>query len=104
MRVSAGELRELFFQPGGSILLQNYINVGNKSLAAEFGVPCDAIEYNWTEADVNKCLLEDDINSILNMENIPDFLLLALSCWMDFSFHYKRNLHDILCQCGIPIQ
>lgn len=66
MRVSAGELRELFFQPGGSILLQNYINVGNKSLAAEFGVPCDAIEYNWTESDVNKCLLKDDINVLLD--------------------------------------
>ena len=50
MRVTAGELRELFFSPGGSILLQNYINVGNKSLAAEFGVPYDAIEYDWTEA------------------------------------------------------
>lgn len=66
MRVSAGELRELFFQPGGSILLQNYINVGNKSLAAEFGVPYDAIEYNWTEADVNKCLLEDEIDVLLD--------------------------------------
>lgn len=66
MRVTAGELRELFFSPGGSILLQNYINVGNKSLAAEFGVPYDAIEYNWTEANVKKCLLEDDIDVLLD--------------------------------------
>lgn len=66
MRVTAGELRELFFSPGGSILLQNYINVGNKSLAAEFGVPYDAIEYDWTEADVKKCLLEDNIDVLLD--------------------------------------
>lgn len=66
MRVTAGELRELFFSPGGSILLQNYINVGNKSLAAEFGVPYDAIEYNWTEADVKKCLTEDEIDVLLD--------------------------------------
>lgn len=66
MRVTAGELRELFFSPGGSILLQNYINVGNKSLAAEFGVPYDAIEYDWTEADVKKCLLKDDIDVLLD--------------------------------------
>lgn len=66
MRVSAGELRELFFQPGGSILLQNYINVGDKSLAAEFGVPCDALEYDWTEADVKKCLLTDEIDVLLD--------------------------------------
>ena len=66
MRVTAGELRELFFSPGGSILLQNYINVGNKSLAAEFGVPYDAIEYDWTEADVKKCLTEDETDVLLD--------------------------------------
>ena len=65
MRVTAGELRELFFSPGGSILLQNYINVGNKSLAAEFGVRFDAIDYDWTEADVKQCLTVDEIDDLL---------------------------------------
>lgn len=66
MRVTAGELRELFYQPGGAIMLQNYICVGNKDLAAEFGVPDDMIEYNWTIDDVRRCLQNDDIDVLLD--------------------------------------
>lgn len=66
MRVTAGELRELFWQPGGTFLLQNFIHVGNKELAAEFGVPADAIEYDWTEKDIVKCLTVDDLDVLLD--------------------------------------
>ena len=66
MRVTAGELRELFWQPGGAFLLQNFIHVGNKELAAEFGVPADAIEYDWTEKDIVKCLTVDNLDVLLD--------------------------------------
>lgn len=66
MRVTAGELRELFYQPGGAIMLQNYICVGNKDLAAEFGVPDDMIEYNWTIDDVRECLQEKPLDVLLD--------------------------------------
>lgn len=47
MKVTAGELRALYTQPGGATLLREYISVKNKDLAAEFGVDVDAtIEYN----------------------------------------------------------
>lgn len=66
MRVTAGELRELYYQPGGSILLQNYIHVGNSDLCKEFGVPEDMIEYNWTAEDIKKALTEDPIEVLLD--------------------------------------
>lgn len=66
MRVPASELRELFYQPGGSILLQNYIHVGNADLCKEFGVPEDMIEYNWTAEDIKKALTEDPIEVLLD--------------------------------------
>ena len=66
MRVTAGELRELYYQPGGSILLQNYIHVGNADLCKEFGVPEDMIEYNWTAEDIKKALTEDPIEVLLD--------------------------------------
>lgn len=66
MRVTAGELRELFWQPGGAFLLQNFIHVGNKQLAQEFGVPADAIEYDWTNEDIVNCLTKDDLDVLFD--------------------------------------
>ncbi len=66
MKVTAGELRELFYQPGGSILLQNYIHVGNENLAKEFGVSEDMIEYNWTAEDIKNALTADPIEVLLD--------------------------------------
>lgn len=73
-KVKAGELRELSYQLGGIDILQNYIRVCNRSLALEFGIDVDdQIEYNWTEADVDKCLLNDDINVLLDaLDFAPD--------------------------------
>ena len=68
MKVKASELRELYFQPGGAVLIQNYIHVGNKQLALELGVPEDSYdhEYSWTAADVAKCLTEYNIDVLLD--------------------------------------
>lgn len=73
-RVKAGELRELSYQLGGIDILQNYIRVCNRSLALEFGIDMnDQVEYNWTEADVDRCLLNDDIDVLLDaLDFAPD--------------------------------
>ena len=73
-RVKAGELRELSYQLGGIDILQNYIRVCNRSLALEFGIDVnDQVEYNWTEADVDRCLLNDDIDVLLDaLDFAPD--------------------------------
>ena len=53
IRVKAGELRQLNYERGGSLLLHDYINVGNVELA---------VEYNWTIEDVDKTLTTDDLD------------------------------------------
>lgn len=62
IRVKAGELRQLNYERGGSLLLHDYINVGNVELAREFGVSDDTVEYNWTIEDVDKALTTDDLD------------------------------------------
>lgn len=62
IRVKAGELRQLNYERGGSLLLHDYINVGNIELAREFGVSDDTVEYNWTIEDVDKALTTDDLD------------------------------------------
>lgn len=68
MSISARELRELSYQRGGLYLLQNYLRIYNKDLAAEFGVSKDSFdhEYNWTSDDIDACLKSSDINKLLD--------------------------------------
>lgn len=68
MKIAASELRELSYQSGGLDLLQNYLRVNNEELAAEFGVSSDSFEneYNWTEADVDNCLRNADLDVLLD--------------------------------------
>lgn len=66
MRLTAGELRELSYRPGGPQILTDFLRVENKDLAAEFGVSDDMVEYNWTSEDVKKALTTDDIDVLLD--------------------------------------
>ncbi len=69
--VSAGELRQLNSEYGGSKLLQNYIQILNPQLAAEFGLEFENNpEYTWTAEDVDKVLLEKPIEVL---EDALDF-------------------------------
>ena len=73
MEVTAGELRELFYAPGGQYMLQQLIRVNNKELAAEFGRNDDDKEYWWTLEDMKKCLLEDKVEVLLDaLDFAPD--------------------------------
>lgn len=75
IKVPAGELRQLNYELGGARLLRDYLSVGNKSLAQEFGVDPDTFdnEYNWTLADIDKALLGNDDNVLLDaMDFAPD--------------------------------
>ena len=73
-KVKASELRELFYQRGGQELLHNYIRVGNKALAQEFGVDVDNTpEYNWGRKDVIDALNNPDIDVLLDaLDFAPD--------------------------------
>ena len=73
INITAGELRELTYERGGLILLQNYLQVGNKKLAQEFGISDDMVEYNWTEKNIIDTLTTSDIDILLDaLDFAPD--------------------------------
>ena len=47
-KITPGELRKVFYQPGGEVLLQNFLSIKNKELALEFGVSQDSFEHEYT--------------------------------------------------------
>ena len=65
-KITPGELRKVFYQPGGEVLLQNFLSIKNKELALEFGVSQDSFEheYTWTVNDVEKLLLEGSMDAL----------------------------------------
>lgn len=62
----ASELRQLWYIPGGSRILQNFLAVENKELADEFGVSEDSFthEYSWTVGDVKRVLTTGSIDQL----------------------------------------
>lgn len=73
MNITAGELRELSYVPGGLVLLQDYLQVGNKELAAEFGIAEDMVEYNWTEKEIEEAVTTADLDVLLDaLDFAPD--------------------------------
>lgn len=69
--VTAGELRQLNSEYGGSVLLRNFIQIENDTLADEFGVNVrENPEYTWSKEDVDRVLLEEPIEVL---EDALDF-------------------------------
>lgn len=67
MNIAAGELRQASYNRGNLVIFQNFLHVGNKDLAAEFGIDSDeVIEYNWTTADIKKCLETGSLEELLD--------------------------------------
>lgn len=53
------ELRALNYKRGGRVLLKGYLSVKDKDFRKEIGIADDAIEYDYTEEDVDKILLHE---------------------------------------------
>lgn len=60
-RLTAGELRSLYYQKGGKTLLTNFLSVANQELREEFGVDVESPEYDWTQEDIDDVLLNKPI-------------------------------------------
>lgn len=62
-KLKAGELRKLNYMRGGHVLLTDYLSVGNRDLAHEFGIDDDVFdnEYNWDVAKVDSVLTSEPI-------------------------------------------
>lgn len=69
--VSAGELRQLNSDYGGSMLLKNYLQIQDTRLATEFGFdPEETPEYKWSRDDIDRVLLSEPIEVL---EDALDF-------------------------------
>lgn len=66
MNLPADELRSLSYQPGGNVVLMNFLHVGNKNLAREFGVEDDMVEYDWGEEDIVAALTTSPLDTLLD--------------------------------------
>lgn len=52
------------YDQGGSTLLRNFLSVKDDEVRKNIGIPEDQVEYDYTEADVIKCLKENEIDVI----------------------------------------
>lgn len=70
--VKVEELRKLYYQPGGGVLLTDFLSVQDNDLAREFGVSEDSLthEYQWTAEDVDRLL---KTGSVAELEDALDF-------------------------------
>lgn len=65
-KITAGELRKLYFKPGGESMLRNYLWIDNKALRAEFNIPNNVPEYEWTLADVARIVEQGSNDEIMD--------------------------------------
>ena len=65
-KITEEELRNVFYQPGGDVLLRDFLSVRDKDLAFEFGVTKDSFEheYSWTEKDVDNLLQNGSLDML----------------------------------------
>lgn len=75
MNVTADELRQLSYRPGGEQIITNYLRIDNHDLAIELGVPEDMYEheYQWDKAKVKSVLLSTDATSMDELKDALDF-------------------------------
>lgn len=64
--ITAGELRAVYASKGGKTLLENYLGIRNKELAAEFNILTDAFEheYSWTQKEVDQILKTGSVDML----------------------------------------
>ena len=69
LNVDVEDLRRVAYQPGGRKLLQDYLSIKDKKLAAELaGVTEDSFdhEYNWTDDDIKNLLTNGTQDELLD--------------------------------------
>lgn len=71
-KVPASELRALNYSTGGEVLLHNYLCILSNDIRAEFNIPSDQVEYDWTIQDIHR-VLEDLSTPVEALEDALDF-------------------------------
>ena len=62
--VTYDELQKLYYQAGGSTLIKDYLQIGDKDVALEFGVDPESFEneYSWDREKVDSVLTKEHID------------------------------------------
>lgn len=96
--IKEDELQKLFYQPGGAMLLQEFLQVQDKDLAEEFGVDAEVFEheYSWDKDKVDSVLLKENIDVLHDAldfapEGIID-LIVERAVALDIADINKREL------------
>ena len=96
--ISYSELQKLYYQPGGEVLIKDFLQIQNKEIAKEFGVSEDLFEheYSWSQKDVDQVLLNgslDQLHDALDFapEGIVD-LIIERAVMLKIADINKRNL------------
>lgn len=63
-QISVGELRKVFYQPGGPVLLRDFLQIKDREVAIELGVDPEIFEheYSWDKDKVDSVLLNENID------------------------------------------
>lgn len=105
IRVKAQELRALYAEPGGEVMLRNYLRVCDKQMQQEFGIPESQIEYNWTTADIDDVLLNKPEEYLLDaLDFAPDGIIEQIkqrAIELELPDNNKRK--DIMNRTGVNI-
>lgn len=64
-RISVEELRALSYQPGGMVLLREYLSIRDNEVLAELGIKTEP-EYNWGAEEVKDLLLTGSLARLLD--------------------------------------
>ena len=64
--ITAGELRALYATKGGRVLIEDYLGIKDRELAAEFNISTDVFEheYSWTQKEVDDVLQNGSIDAL----------------------------------------
>ena len=65
-KITAGELRTLYSTKGGKVLIEDYLGIKDKELAAEFNISTDVFEheYSWTQSEVDDVLQTGSLDAL----------------------------------------
>ena len=97
-KIDYEELKGLYYQSGGEVLLKDFLQIKDKEIAKEFGVSEESFdhEYSWDEDKIKSVLLYEDIDVLHDAldfapEGIIDSLI-SLAVELEIADVNKRNL------------
>lgn len=87
-KISIEEIRALSYQPGGMLLLQEYLSVRDNSVLESLGIQAEP-EYNWGSAEVKELLLNGSLERLLDcLDYAPEGIIEMVK---DYAVSLKIN-------------